>query len=356
MLSHTLVRHHWQPPGCTVVGVALRLVAATGDSVAVVDGVPDRPNVSIGLEGSGAQCVAVDSNDPARIVAGTLDRGIFLSRDAGRSWDDVTGSIPNKRVLSAAFSPCDQSNGRSVIYAGTEPSSVYRSRDDGESWEDLETLRELPSAPTWSFPPRPWTHHVRWIAPHHTNAQILFVGIELGGVLRTLDGGATWDDRHPEAVIDPHVLRTHPVATDRVYAVGGDGISFSVDTGHGWQRDVDGMDRFYSWGLAVDPEDPELWYASASTGPMQAHGDGDAQARLYRRTARASWQPLDLDGLGGVSSALTRMPYALAAPEHSTLVVGLRDGVVLLTRDAGETWHTPNVRLPGILALAVASV
>lgn len=333
---------------------ALRLVAATGDAVAVVSGVPDRPETSITLEGSGAQCVAVDPTDPDRIVAGTFDKGLFRSSDGGRTWKDVTGGIPHARVLSVAVSPCDRENDRLVLYAGTEPSSLYRSTDDGESWEDLATLRDLPSAPTWSFPPRPWTHHVRWIAPHQTKAEVLFVGIELGGVLRTLDGGRTWDDRHPDAVIDPHVLRTHAGSSDRVYAVGGDGVAFSLDTGETWQRDTEGMDRAYTWGLAVDPEDPELWYASASTGPMEAHGDGDAQARLYRKWGRSEWEPLQLDGLDGVAEPLQRMPYALVTPrDHpGTLIVGLRDGTILCGEDAGETWRTIDVRLPGILALA----
>lgn len=335
----------------------MRLVAATGDSVALLEGTPQQANVSLTLEGSGAQCVAVDPGDPNRILCGTFDRGVLLSLDGGRTWSDVTDGIPHSRVLSVAVSPCDRSYDRLVLYTGTEPSSVYRSEDDGRSWQDLAALRDLPSAPSWSFPPRPWTHHVRWIAPHHSRPEVLFVGIELGGVLRTEDGGTTWEDRHPDAIIDPHVLRTHAVATDRVYGVGGDGIAYSLDTGRTWTRDVEGMDRFYTWGLAVDPEDPELWYASAATGPMEAHGEGDANARLYRKWGRAPWEPLRLDGLDGVSSPLSRMPYALLTPrsQPGALVVGMRDGTVLLGEDAAQSWRTFGVSLPGILALADAT-
>ena len=55
-----------------------------------------------------------------------------------------------------------------AVYAGTEPSALYRSDDGGETWHELESLLELPSRPTWSFPPRPWTSHVRWIAQVRT--------------------------------------------------------------------------------------------------------------------------------------------------------------------------------------------
>jgi hypothetical protein len=60
-------------------------------------------------------------------------------------------------------------------------------------------LEELPSRPTWPFPPRPWTSHLRWIAPSLRGAEVL-CGIELGGVVRSPDGGEAWDDRRPARV------------------------------------------------------------------------------------------------------------------------------------------------------------
>jgi photosystem II stability/assembly factor-like uncharacterized protein len=304
----------------------MRLFAATGDAVARVD----DDGVRLSLDGSGAQCVAADRD---RVFAGTFDRGIFRSLDGGESWTDVTDGIPHKRVLAVCIAP------DGTVYAGTEPSSLYRSTDDGASWEDLAALRDVPSYDTWFFPPRPDTHHVRWIAPH---ARDIHVGIELGGVLRSRDGGTTFEDRHPDAVIDPHVLHRHPTATNRIYAIGGDGVSYSLDSGDTWTRDTDGMDRFYVWGLAVDPADPDLWYVSAAPGPDRAHGGRDAQGRLFRRRDR--WEP--------ISDVVADMPYALAAPEPGTLVVGTRAGEIRTL--TGDTWRTLDVRVPGILALATA--
>jgi photosystem II stability/assembly factor-like uncharacterized protein len=228
-----------------------------------------------------------------------------------------------------------------TVYAGTEPSSVYRSTDDGASWEDLASLRDVPSYDTWYFPPRPETHHVRWIAPHADDSDDIHVGIELGGVLRTRDGGATFEDRHPDAVIDPHVVHAHRTATNRVYAIGGDGVSYSLDAGDTWTRDTEGMDRFYVWGLAVDPADPDLWYVSAAPGPDRAHGGRDSQGRLFRKRP-GGWEP--------ISDVVADMPYALRSPEPSVLVVGTRSGEIRTL--AGDTWRTLDVRLPGILALA----
>ena len=234
-----------------------------------------------------------------------------------------------------------------TVYAGTEPSSLYRSTDDGASWEDLASLRDVPSYDTWFFPPRPETHHVRWIAPHADDRDDIHVGIELGGVLRTRDGGASFEDRHPDAVIDPHVMHAHRRAPERVYAIGGDGVSYSLDSGDTWTRDTGGMDRFYVWGLAVDPADPDLWYVSAAPGPDRAHGGGDAQGRLFRKRKDNGWEP--------ISDVVADMPYALSAPEPETVVIGTRSGEIRVSRDGGDTWRVLDARVPGILGMQSAT-
>ena len=66
-------------------------------------------------------------------------------------------------VTAVDVSHAEQADGLGIVYAGTEPSAVFRSDNGGDSWVDLAGLRALPSAATWSFPPRPHTHHVRWI-------------------------------------------------------------------------------------------------------------------------------------------------------------------------------------------------
>lgn len=286
------------------------------------------------LEGRGPRCVSVDAMDPDRVAVGTFDHGLYLSRDGGRTWREAGAGIPHARVLSVAFSTSRIEDGRAMLYAGTEPSGLYGSADDGATWQAHPALLEVPSRDRWSFPPRPWTHHVRAIAPHPTDPTTLLVGIELGGVMRTTDGGASWEDHRSGACIDPHALAFHPRATDRAYETAGDGVAVSDDAGDTWRTATEGMDRTYAWGLAVDPHDPNLWYVSAAPGPGHAHGgDGDAQARLYRRRGEGPWEPLGQKG-----PLWDRMPYALAAPAPGTLIVGTDDGRILRSRDAGDRW------------------
>jgi len=301
----------------------MRLYAATGDGIVRVDEAGDGWTVEGSLPDSGAQCLAVDPADPDGVYAGLRTGGVRRSVDGGRSWVDCT--LPEPGVFSLAVSAAD-----GAVYAGTEPSRLFRSDDRGESWSELEALLELPSRPNWSFPPRPWTSHVRWIAPSPHDADLLLVGIELGGLMRSTDRGQSWQDHRPGAQPDVHSLAWHPDAPGRAYEAGGGGAAFSTDAGETWQRADDGLDRHYTWSVAVDSD---CWYLSASTGPYAAHGRRDPQARIYRQRQGEPWQPLT----GGLPEPLPAMPYALLATD-GRLLAGLADGQLWETRDQGESW------------------
>jgi photosystem II stability/assembly factor-like uncharacterized protein len=315
------------------------LYVATGDGIARLDETNGGWAVELSLRGSGAQCLAVDPADPSTLYAGLRDGGVRRSDDGGRTWVDC--ALPESGVFSLAVSAAD-----GAVYAGTEPSRLFRSDDDGASWRELEALLELPSRPTWSFPPRPWTSHVRWIAPSPHEADLLLVGIELGGLMRSSDGGASWQDHRPGAQRDVHSLAWHPRPLGRAYEAGGGGAAFSKDAGESWQPADEGRDRHYTWSVAVDPDDPDLWYISASTGPYAAHGRGDPQAFIYRRQAGEAWRSL----AGGLPQPLPAMPYALVAGE-GRLFAGLADGQIWESRDRGDSWHACRLQGDPIAAL-----
>jgi photosystem II stability/assembly factor-like uncharacterized protein len=309
-----------------------RLYAATGDAIARLDEERGEWRLESSLGGSGAQCLAVDPQDPDTLYAGLRERGVRRTHDGGRSWVDC--ALPEPGVFSLAVSAAD-----GAVYAGTEPSRLFRSDDRGESWRELDGLLELPSRPTWSFPPRPWTSHVRWIAPNPHDADLILVGIELGGLMRSTDGGATWQDHRPGAQRDVHSLTWHPRVRGRAYEAGGGGAAFSDDAGETWQPADDGRDRNYTWSVAVDPNDPDQWYVSASTGPFAAHGGGDPQARIFRRRGGQPWRALG----GGLPEPLPAMPYALVAGD-GRLFAGLADGQIWESDDRGDSWRACTLR------------
>jgi photosystem II stability/assembly factor-like uncharacterized protein len=312
-----------------------RLYTVGDSAVAVVE----DGRIGLKLEGRGARCLAVDPADPDTLYVGTTDEGLFRSEDGGEGWERISG-IEHPRVTAVSVSPVD-----GAVYAGTEPSTLFVSRDGGASWRELEGLKNLPSAPTWSFPPRPWTSHVRAIALSYEDPDLVVVGIELGGVMRSADGGESWEDKRPGAYADCHNLAAHAAAPETIYEAAGGGFAESGDFGESWEASDSGMDRLYVWGLAVDREDPTLVYASAAPGPGRAHGPGFSDAAIYRREAGGRWE--------AVLEDLAAFPYALRADPEApgTLYAGLGDGKILHTADAGKSW-VEVAEVPALDALA----
>ena len=99
------------------------------------------------------------------------------------------------------------------------------SRDGGGTWRELEGLKNLPSSSTWSFPSRLWTSHVRSIAFSYEDPDLIVAGIELGGVVRSEDGGDSWQDQRPGAYADCHTLAAHATAPNTLYEVAGGGFA-----------------------------------------------------------------------------------------------------------------------------------
>ena len=314
-----------------------RLYTAADSTVAIIE----NGKVELTLRERGARCLTVDPHDPDAVYVGTSNEGLFKSSDGGKSWKQVSG-ISHPRVTAVGVSPVD-----GALYAGTEPSSLFVSRDGGGSWRELEGLRNLPSAPTWSFPPRPWTSHVRSIALSFEDPGLVVAGIELGGVVRSEDGGESWQDQRPGAYADCHALATHAATPEMVYEAAGGGFAESGDFGESWAAADAGIRHRYVWGLAVDREDPALLYVSAAAGPGRAHGSGSSDAAVYRR-AGGRWE--------AVTEHLAAFPYALAADpgQPGALYAGFGDGKILYSPDAGASWNEV-ARVPGVAALAAVA-
>jgi len=234
-------------------------------------------------------------------------------------------------VTAVAASPHDPD----VVWAGTEPSAVYRSADGGETWAERPGLTDLPSSERWSFPPRPHTHHVRWIEPDPHERGRLYVGIEAGAFLRTDDGGATWRDRPPGARRDNHTLETHPDAPGVVYTAAGDGFAVSRDGGDTWAYPQEGLDRRYCWSVAADPGDPDRLVLSAAAGPRSAHTASSAESYVYRRAGDEPWERVESDALPTGPGALRAV---LAAGGAAGAVYAVTDRGLARSADGGVTW------------------
>lgn len=310
-----------------------RVYAALPDRVAVVDVATDgtqvhretapAPDVSL-------QCVAVSPVDADVVCCGTADHGLFRSADAGVSWTRV-GGIDEPRVTSVTAAPTG--DGGVTWWAGTEPSRVYRS-PDGVAWTACDSLTDLPSASSWAFPPRPHTHHVRWIQVDPHDPDHLYVAVEAGALVQTFDGGRTWEDRVDGSRRDTHSMATHPDAPGRAYCAAGDGYAETSDGGATWEHPQDGLGHRYCWSVAVDPSDPDHRLVSSARGAMSAHRAGSAETYVSRRRGDDPWERLDGLPMG---EGVTRYVLAVGSSGFYAL-----SNAGLFRSDSSEDW----TRLP----------
>ncbi|ADJ16096.1 WD40/YVTN/BNR-like repeat-containing protein [Halalkalicoccus jeotgali] len=284
------------------------------------------------LGGRDLQCLAVSPEADERVFVGTAEDGLLRSADGGESFERVGRSIGSDRVMSATVSPHDPAE----VWVGTEPSAVYRSRDAGDSWEHMEGIVDLPSEPEWYFPPRPDTHHVRWIEIDPHDPRRIYVGIELGALLISDDGGETWRERPPGSRRDNHSLATHPDESGSVYSAAGDGYAESHDGGESWTHPQEGLDHRYCWSVRPDPTDPDTVLVSCASGARSAHSVGSAESYVYRRRGRR-WDRLAGRGLP-MGEGVLRATLAT----HGEEFYAATNRGLFRSRDAGDSWD----RLP----------
>jgi photosystem II stability/assembly factor-like uncharacterized protein len=308
--------------------VIMPMLVATDREVVVIDiergtsvparGISDRP-----------ACLAGDALAHGRAWCGTHRDGVFRSDDGGRTWRSV--GLAGRLIMAITASPV----ARDVVWAGTEPSEVWHSTNAGTTWEPASGLEGLPSSSKWSFPPRPDTHHVRWIACHPLEAGRLWVAIEAGALVSTIDAGRTWRDRVAGGPSDTHELAIHRDAPDALRVSAGDGYFESDDGGATWRSPSTGLEVGYLRSIAIDPGQPEVIVVSAASGPYSAYVAGRSDGRLYRRVTRERWERVRE---GWPEPPGTIAPLLCAGGKAGELWAADERGVHR-TDDSGKSWR-----------------
>src|SRR5437879_1530007 len=134
-------------------------------------------------EATKVQAITIDPTNPDLIYIGTHD-GPYLSRNGGDSWERLALPESGLQVWSVLVHPRDPRR----IYVGTSPVGVFRSDDGGDTWRRLPKAI-LPERVKMGFACR-----VMRLAADPARPETIRAGLDVGGVMKSEDGGETWTD------------------------------------------------------------------------------------------------------------------------------------------------------------------
>ena len=127
-------------------------------------------------------CISTSAQNSSLILVGTATSGVLISRDAGETWQQVSGFPITSPVNVVVQDPQHSA----VIYAGTKQ-AFYRSQDGGNHWS--RRGGNLPFGDFTSILINPRNTREVFVGNAYQNDQNGDVG---GGVYRSNDGGTTW--------------------------------------------------------------------------------------------------------------------------------------------------------------------
>jgi hypothetical protein len=273
------------------------------------------------------------------LFAGT-DAGLFTSDDGAESWS--LSGLEDREVWQIRGA----SDG--VLYAGTQPAGLFRSEDAGATWREIESFVRVPEAADWCLPlTPPLPARARALVIDRDDPRRIWVGVEVGGIMRTEDGGETWQLGLPGENPDLHMMFAHPERPEVLYAStgygrpdgvaerieGNAGVFRSDDYGVNWNYAWQGITPRYSRPMCIDPRAPfGLTVASAPSAFSSCKDDGGAQAMLFRsEDGGTSWR-----SLSDPAHSPSRANFHGLAPDPEV------PGGVLIGTDTGEVWRVSN--------------
>ncbi len=295
--------------------------------------------------------VARDASGPTTLYAVVGQQELWRSADQGGRWTKIWEPPKDTRLYTLLAHPSKPG----VLYAGLEPAAVWTSDDGGQSWREIEALQRVPDKSEWRFfPPR--QAHVRALAIRPGEPEMIYVGIEEGGVYVSEDGGSTFHSRNEGLYRDIHTIRPWPGDQTLLFATTGDGLYRSTDQGRHWSHITQGITRSYTVPLLIQSAPPHTMHVAAAVAPPSSweRGTRGADAVIFRsRDGGLTWD----EAATGLPSPQKGMVFCLLAHPHhpSRLFAGTTDGKVYASTDQGDHWGLLADGLPEVYSMVLIS-
>jgi hypothetical protein len=248
------------------------------------------------------------------------------------------------------------------VYAGVSEAGLFCSDDRGKSWQPIRGLNDHATRPDWGAGFGGLCLHS--VLVDEENPERLWVGISSVGVLRSDDGGETWDRKDAGVKHTPegwcvHSLAHDPKRAEVIYRQDHRGMYRSGDAGDSWQAIENslpvsrlGDDEECVFGFAVE-FDP----ASGSAFALPLESDScrfphDSQLCVYRtQDGGASWQPLAKGLPSGCYASVLRGAMSLDGEDPCGVYFGTTSGSVYASADRGDCWDRLASDLPKVLCV-----
>ena len=216
---------------------------------------------------------------------------------------DATGAETYGTIVALAESPIRPG----ILFAGTDDGNVWLTRNDGATWEDLS--KRFPGAPVESYlariEPSHFDSNTVYVAfDNHRNNDFtpyVYVSSDFGKSFRSIAAGLPTGG--PDFV---HVIREDPINRDLLF-VGTDVAAYvSRDRGQRWQKFMTGLGTVPVHDLQIHPRDHELIAAThgrsvwiVDIAPLEQLSDSVLTANAYLFAPKTAYEYGETPGAEG---------------------------------------------------------
>lgn len=256
-------------------------------------------------------------------------------------------------------------NGR--IFAGVDVAGLFVSDDDGTTWNPVAGLNDHPTRGGWFPGAGGLCAHAVIVDP--TRPDRIWCGISAVGVLRSDDGGATWQPRNKgvRCMIEDqeiqgigycvHGLAQDPVEPDTLYRQDHSGMYRSRDAGDTWEKNEEGLPSWFGFPIAIDRRTRTLFAFPMESDEYRMPVGG--RFAVYRSVNGGdSWESAPTRGLPEepTYAGVLRGAMAVDTLDPAGVYVGSTSGDVYASPDRGESWQRLAMKLPRVLSVAAYEV